>query len=481
METFWETSAKELYEKAHNLILQPNAKNPALKIPKGFKNDFFALVDRVNLSLMEDEDNFYGYFLLQMSREIRFDLSSPTAVNFKCAKYVLYFNPMLFLKLSRKQMESMLKHEILHILAMHLLRAKEYKSGYSTLAVNMAMDIVVNNYLDTLPPYAITLKWVNANYSLDLLPFQPFEYYVEKIQTALDLLEAEENAADDSNIDDSADDSANDDTAEDELEEIKKIAFDPEQSHKFWEESNYLDDQTLQDFTEQYIDKAQKSSLPKYLENLISALKKNQSGLPWNLYLKKMMGTVAGDKKKTITRRNRRQPARLDLRGELRSHKAKIAIALDISGSISDQEFNLAMKEVLAIVKNYNHEIMIIECDSEIRRVYKIKSAQDIKKRLNIRGSTRFTPVFEYANKNKINLLIYFTDGKGEERLLTRPKGYKTLWVISGSGDKLSLKEPCGAVKKLKNTVVEDEALTITMSDVKREGFSMNDMEEAHI
>ena len=150
---------------------------------------------------------------------------------------------------------------------------------------------------------------------------------------------------------------------------------------------------------------------------MISSLKNSKGELPWNLYLKRLMGTVESNKKKTITRRNRRQPNRLDLRGELRSHKAKIAVALDISGSISDEEFNQAIKEVLNIVKNYNHEITIIECDNEIRRVYKVKSVKDIKDRINIRGGTKFTPVFEYANNNKINLLIYFTDGKGEDKL----------------------------------------------------------------
>ena len=150
---------------------------------------------------------------------------------------------------------------------------------------------------------------------------------------------------------------------------------------------------------------------------MISSLKNSKGELPWNLYLKRLMGTVESNKKKTITRRNRRQPNRLDLRGELRGHKAKIVVALDISGSISDEEFKQAIKEVLSIVKNYNHEITIIECDNEIRRVYKVKSVKDIKDRINIRGGTKFTPVFEYANNKKINLLVYFTDGKGEDKL----------------------------------------------------------------
>jgi hypothetical protein len=104
---------------------------------------------------------------------------------------------------------------------------------------------------------------------------------------------------------------------------------------------------------------------------------------------------------------------------------------------------------------------------------------KDIKSRINTRGGTKFTPVFEYANKHKVNLLIYFTDGKGEEKLLTIPKGYKTLWVISGRGDKLSLKEAYGPVKKLKNIVIKED--TLEMSDLKIAGYSMNDQEKMHI
>jgi predicted metal-dependent peptidase len=197
--------------------------------------------------------------------------------------------------------------------------------------------------------------------------------------------------------------------------------------------------------------------------------------LPWNLYLNRLMGVIESNKKKTITRRNRRQPDRLDLRGELRSHKSKIIVALDISGSISDEEFRQAIKEVLSIVKNYNHEITILECDDEIRRVYKVKSEKDIKDRIDIKGGTKYNPVFEYANNNKINLLVYFTDGKGEDKLQTIPRGYKILWVISGRGDKLSLKEPYWTVKKLGKIEIKENVLD--MRDVLRDGYSMNNQE----
>ena len=186
MENYFDKQAKELYNKASEIInthsmLKANRANEKfdIDIPQDFKYEFFSLVDKVNLSLMEEEDNFYGYFLFQMSREIRFDISSPTGVNFKGAKYIIYFNPIIFLTLDIKQMETTIKHQIHHILSMHLMRAKELKGKYSTLAINMAMDIVVNKFLNNLPPYATTLEWVNLKYSLKLEPYEPFEYYVE--------------------------------------------------------------------------------------------------------------------------------------------------------------------------------------------------------------------------------------------------------------------------------------------------------------
>ncbi len=467
METCFETLTKGLYEKAYKMITvflsnNHNADNAKLTIPKDFAEEFFRLVDKVTVSLMEDKDNFYGYFLFQMAREIRFDMTSPTAVTFTGAKYVIYFNPIIFLTLTLKQMETTIKHEILHIVSMHLMRAKEYKTGYKQVAINMAMDIVVNTYLDYLPPYATTLEWVNANYSLKLPPFEPFEYYLENIQTAVDLLEEGKAEIEDDNT----------------TGEKVETAYNPEKTHDLWENSSDIDEKTLQEFTEKFIAASQKGSVPHYLENLLAALKNSKAELPWNLYLKRLMGAVASDQKKTITRRNRRQPDRFDLRGQLRSHKAKVVVALDISGSISDEEFTQAIKEVFSIVKNYNQEISIVECDSEIRRAYPVKSVKDIKARLTIRGGTRFNPVFEYANTKKTNLLVFFTDGKGEDKLQTLPRGYKTLWVISGRGDTLSLQEAYGAVKKLNTIEIKD---VVDMSDVKRDGFSMNDQEKIHI
>lgn len=461
MKSYFEKQTKELYDRAIKIVditqmLKSNKKGEKFDIStdENFKKDFFSLVDKVNLSLMEDKENFYGYFLFQMGREIRFDITSATSINFKDAKYVMYFNPIIFLELNMEQMQSTIKHEILHVLSQHLIRLKDFKDKYSTLALNLAMDVVVNQCLDCLCPYSITLEYINNKYNLNLEKFKTFEYYLEKIQTELDL--QEEN--DEGEIVDNNENVA--------------VDFDAEKTHDIWEECIEIDEKTLRDFTEKFADNAKKGSVPTYIENMIKSLKNSKGELPWNLYLKKLMGAIEANKKKTITRRNRRQPNRLDLRGELRGHKAEIAVAIDISGSISDEEFKQAIKEVLTIVKSHNQEITIIECDKEIKRTYKVKSPKDIKERVASGGGTKFLPVFEYANNKKINLLIYFTDGKGEEKLEIKPRGYKTLWVISGRGEKLSLQEHFGVVKKLSKVEIKQDV--IDMSDVRSDGYSMN-------
>ncbi|MFR6482844.1 MAG: hypothetical protein ACLUPK_06745 [Veillonella sp.] len=49
---------------------------------------------------------------------------------------------------------------------------------------------------------------------------------------------------------------------------------------------------------------------------------------------------------------------------------------------------------------------------------YTMESVKDVKPRLDVRGATAFSPVFSLANQNRVDLLVYFTDGKGEEERL---------------------------------------------------------------
>ncbi|MGF7145102.1 putative metal-dependent peptidase [Anaerotaenia torta] len=490
MDTYFYSQVKKLRQQVYKLMKTFSHAGShtvpfTISLPDSFRQEFFRLVDQVNLGLMEDRDNFYGYFLFQMARELRFDISSPAAVNFKNAGYVIYFNPLIFLRMDLRQMESTIKHEILHILSMHLLRARGFHERYHPLAVNMAMDIAVNKYLDPVPPYSTTLEWVNSHYGLRLAPYAPFEYYIEELQKVMSFADVTRPGVEDTEKEaartkqeapEAEQDTEEEPTIESAARQGIKTGYDPAGTHDLWAESDNIEAGILQEFTEKAVRLSEKGGLPAYLETILSSLKNSRGELPWNLYLNRLMGTITGSKKKTVTRRDRRQPDRLELRGQLRNRRAKIAVAVDISGSIHEDEFKQAMTEILDIVKNYSHDISIIECDDKIRRIYKVKNQRDLKDRSSTQGGTGFSPVFEYVNQNHFNLLIYFTDGKGEDRLKVIPKGYPVLWIISGRGDGLSLKEPYGTVKKLHGIQVKDSVLDAY--DVESGGYSMNNQEK---
>jgi predicted metal-dependent peptidase len=445
------------YQALHN-------KQQILVLPKNLTGEFSRFVDKISVNLMEQRENFYGYFLLQMTRKIDFYLASPTGVNFAGGKFVLYFNPLLFLPLSVDQMFTTIQHEILHLVSMHLQRAKDMQGKYRKLVINLAMDLTVNNYLTNLPPDAVDLATVNKRYSIDLKPYESLEFYADALEKAI--------RAD--KINNPQEDEGDSSSETEAGAAVSK--FLPEKTHDLWEAGEPVEDSVLNSFLEQYVEGSARGNLSGHVADLVKILRDTVNELPWPRYLRKMLGSVATGYKHTTARRNRRQPERADLPGSLRRYQPKVGVALDISGSISDGEFKQAMKEVLGLVRTYKQPITVMECDDRLRRVYKVRSFQDIKDRFKEKAGTAYSPVIERSNKEKFDLLVYFTDGQGEKKLTVEPRGYKILWVLSGDGEKLSLGDKYGIVKKLQP--VKKVCTLLDSYDVEQGGFSMNHQEE---
>ena len=410
-------------------------------------------------SLLLEEDQFFGYFYLQMAHRIRFDMTSAFGINLKQGGYVLYVNPFILLRQPPDVMKDGIKREILHIISAHLMRVKALSQSFNKTAVHMAMDMVVNDYLEHVDRDAVTVANVNERFGLMLKRFRTIEYYAKAIDKAMkekpELFVPVDNS----------------DTA-------VAMEFDPQTSHDIWDESDSIDTDTMDQITERYINEASKGDMEGYVKSLIDTFQKTRRALPWYFYLKKLMGKVACGYKKTTMRRNRRQPERLELSGTLRQHKANVWVALDMSGSITDAEFTNALEQVLQIVHAYNHRITVVECDNEVRRTYTMESVKDVKPRLDVRGATAFSPVFSLANQNRVDLLVYFTDGKGEERLREAPKGYKVLWVLTGEKPQLSLHNPYGMVRELGYVGVDEtQDIDEFVRMSSRSGFSMANQE----
>jgi predicted metal-dependent peptidase len=109
---------------------------------------------------------------------------------------------------------------------------------------------------------------------------------------------------------------------------------------------------------------------------------------------------------------------------------SNITIAVDASGSVTDADFLQFVSETHFIVKTLAPEkITFIQFDTRIISVDDVKSVKEL---ANIdfkgRGGTCVNPVLEWANENKPQLLLVFTDGEfNKPKVSTK---VDTVWVI---------------------------------------------------
>ena len=151
----------------------------------------------------------------------------------------------------------------------------------------------------------------------------------------------------------------------------------------------------------------------------------------WKAYFRRFLGASFN----IFTKKSYKAPStRFDDSPGLKiKKKHHILVAIDTSGSVSDYELTEFFSEINHIYKT-GCTIDIIECDTQINRIYPYKGKWDGS--VHGRGGTIFSPVIEYYNKTKgkYTTLIYFTDGYGEYDIL---KPYnRTMWVVTSSGKK---------------------------------------------
>ncbi|MGG7212453.1 VWA-like domain-containing protein [Clostridium nigeriense] len=433
-------------EKRDNLLKQALEIKENGKVYSSFEREFFSLVENIIIDMLEGEDSFFGQFLVRIERSIRFNITWPLATVPKMQGFKMYFNPVLFLYYDKREMQALFKHEIYHIMYGHHERERVLKNKYTTMAVNLALDISINQFIKNLPMDSYKLERVNLEYGSNLQEDKPIEVYAEQIEKAIKskLTQSIKNEKNDSIGD----------------------MIDLSKAHDVWEESN-LNKDSIRDITKKTAISSYNGKAPKDIVGIINAYSE-KAEISWQDALKKVIPSLRAGERKTIMRRNRRQPDRLDLRGTLPNNVPEIIVALDISASMSEKEFNKILIEVLEITRTRTNKITVIECDNEIRRIYEIKSKNDIKKRSAKNGATKFSPVFRYIKENKLrnSVLIYFTDGIGEKELEVRPFKPNTIWVLTGE-DELSLENPYGEIKRITTKAEKGEGGTAGLDMIK--------------
>lgn len=157
-----------------------------------------------------------------------------------------------------------------------------------------------------------------------------------------------------------------------------------------------------------------------------------QPRLPWRMLLSRYMTMVARDDYTYMRPSSRRgDPA---VYPSLRSAQLNIVVALDISGSISNNEINEFMSEVDSIKAQMRARITLLVCDSKLDGPWLFEPWDEftMPKKFKGGGGTSFKPVIEWAEEQDEapNLIVYFTDAQGE--FPEKEPTFPVVWLVKG-------------------------------------------------
>ena len=448
------------------------------------RSDFLELMELAKLFLISERDSYYGYFLMNMQFSVNFAANSIAGIKLNTFPPVFESNPLLLCKFRLKEILYVICHEIDHIVLNHpteMVKANPAQDEQTFYEFNLAADASVNDRIDheiaaegrafLARPDGVITSWVlQKMYRLrSIIPMESYAYYFglicgkkekeDQLGNGQDFMMHSQKQKDGTEQDGQGDASAQaDGIGQEEAgkgERVVTAANCGKLTDHNWEAGSDAEDAqaVVREFVNSAVDMMNEESrglMPAHFMSRVELINKPPV-LSWQAILKKYIGTISANKRKTRMRLNRRQPERFDLSGRVDDKVLKIAVAIDTSGSVDDHMIAQIFNEIFAILAKRKHEITVIECDAKVQRVYRAKNAGEIQKKIAGRGGTMFTPVIEYVNNDKYfrdALLIYFTDGFGE-REIPKPKTYRNLWVVFDDERHLSVKEPYGVVLKL--------------------------------
>ena len=358
------------------------------------------------------KEPYYGFFLLMLNKY--WDNRIPTAcVGKNGINYQLRINEEFWTSLDDAKKMGLLKHELLHIAFNHL--TMHFNFSDKRLA-NVAMDMEINQYIDAnmLPEGGITLE---SYPELNLNEKAGCRYYYDALRKAqkdkdekgtsgspgMDkLLDALGNGDDPTN---------HDWEIFDDLSEAERKLVNKQTQRVL----NQAKEQTVK----------RQGTVPGEIESQIILEVIVPPKFDWKGFIRRFTGISTRVFTKKIRRKeNRRFSDNPGLKIKMKQH---MLLAIDTSGSVSDDELKEFMNEIHHIYKT-GVDITIVQCDTEIRSIAPYKGKFELS--VLGRGGTYFDPVLQYFNENLKNFtsLVYFTDGEAHASI--KPRG-NVLWVIS--------------------------------------------------
>lgn len=165
------------------------------------------------------------------------------------------------------------------------------------------------------------------------------------------------------------------------------------------------------------------ASLSRFVEELTA------TKLDWRAMLRRFITETSKDDY-TWSRPNRRFIEQGFFLPTLYSESmGEIVVAIDTSGSISQQTLNVFGGEIKAIVQGSRpNKVHVVYCDAAVNHVDEFGPNDDLQFNMHGGGGTAFKPVFDYVAEKGIKpvCLVYLTDLYGDATFA--PPDYPVMW-----------------------------------------------------
>ncbi len=160
-----------------------------------------------------------------------------------------------------------------------------------------------------------------------------------------------------------------------------------------------------------------------------------QPKLPWRALLARHMTATARDDYSYSRPSSRRGDP--SIYPSLRSSQVDMVVAIDVSGSIGEEEMNEFMCEIDAIKGQLRARISLLACDAELADgspwIFETWDEFTLPKTFTGGGGTDFRPVFDWVEKQDQapQLLVYFSDCVG--KFPAYQPNYSVIWLVKGN------------------------------------------------
>ncbi|OOC47109.1 VWA-like domain-containing protein [Thermosipho sp. 1223] len=347
---------------------------------------------------------FYAYLLLGISFQKDENVKNISIKFTKNGEIVFLYNPSV----NKKPIwfvEAIILHELMHIINQHFRikpRNKREKKIW-----DLAMDAAINQYIPELDARGVPLNvLIEEGHGVDneVIFAAPPAFLIDK-------------------------------TAEEYFEWMmkefeKKGDFDIEALPDSIDDHDFQSEIPVEMIIEITKDKVGKA-FNMFGKKLDSGLKQNidvilqKSTLNWETILRRFSNaSIKGDKYMTPLRPNRRYN---DQPGWRYEYKSKLAVILDTSASIIEEEMNQFLTEIEKIAKQ-DSQLILIQVDKSVTMVTEYKSGNWKDLEIYGGGETNLQPAVDLAqSKVGVEGIIIFTDGHVDVPVVKR----RVLFVLS--------------------------------------------------